>query len=467
MDDSFIMLIFTIMVLIFLIWRVVVDVNPEASADDMLLTKLHSLESGLDAYFSSPTATSVPSTDFIGSGLQNLWNSATSSWVTVSAGTSPDAAPATSGNKTSSALPTSDVTSYKLLTLNTIPKGALKTAQVGAQIVTTGIKCPANYTFDTKSNTCIGSSGDKVQGTCPLGTTIIKDASATTRCVFGCSADTDAVAVEGTGVSCYQIPQNILSEVGSDTCPTCQAPPPPPPVLHRSYDNGWIAPEQDESGNTFCPPAYPDMSSNHTGQICVAKGAKPSTMVNPVCAKPSVLEMAKGVLNGTVFYCAVQDMFKNVIPSPDNQTCPANSSLSFGGEFLYDTVPTKDNPKLVGVPINQCKTCDLNVFEKISADGSLCLMTPPDQIAAGKRYAMKATPGSFFADPKTFVPRVNGNSYNCPSQTQCAQDCVGDPNCVAYSYAGQWSACFNWASVGIQGGAGTDCCSNSGKISTG
>ena len=123
MDDSFIMLIFTVLVLIFLIWRVVVDVNPEARADDMLLNKLHSMESGLDAYFSSPTATNVPSTSSFGSEFQS-WFNGTSGSVT---------------GKPASALPTSDVTSYKLLTLNTIPKGALKTAQTGAQVVTTGI----------------------------------------------------------------------------------------------------------------------------------------------------------------------------------------------------------------------------------------------------------------------------------------------------------------------------------------
>lgn len=454
MDDSFIMLIFTVLVLIFLIWRVVVDVNPEARADDMLLNKLHSMESGLDAYFSSPTAMQVPTASSVGGGLQDWWNSATSSWVSGASG-DVSGAPAGIGQKKSTILPTSDVTSYKLLTTDTIPKGALKTARTGATLVKTGIICPANYSFDEVSSTCKGSSGDAVQGRCPDGSVIIQSPGATTQCVYGCSSDTNAVAVEGNGVSCYKIEPEVLAGTeGSDTCPTCKAPPPPPPVLHRSWDKGWVLPEKDDDGNTFCPDQYPvSANDSKNGEVCWAKDAQVSKVLKPTCQDGSHLELGHGQNNKTLYYCAKQDPISwEVIPAPELQQCPNSISIKFGEEFLAETVPTKDHPDRKPVEIQTCRTCDMPKFEKISNDGSLCLMAPGDEVTKGKRRMLQAKGNTRFGDVTSERDVLSdGHSYG---NGGCAKQCLDNLACKGYMWAwgstdrNDWAQCTLLKSLG-------------------
>jgi len=398
-------------------------VNPDARADDMLLNKLHGMESSLDAYFSSPTAMNVPTASSF-SGLQDWWNSP----MGGSAGSS-----SVTGASGQTKLVGSDVTSYKLLTTDTIPKGALKTARTGATLVKTGIICPANYSFDEVSSTCIGSANDKVQGRCPDGSVIIKSNGTTTQCVYGCSSDTNAVAIEGIGVSCYKIEAEVLAGTeGSDTCPTCKEPPPPPPVLRKSYDKGWVTPEKDEDGNTFCPDRYP-VSARDTknGEVCWAEGAQFSKSMKPICEDGSHLELGHGQNNKTVYYCAKQDPVSwEVIPAPELQMCPVGVSIKFDEEYLAETVPNKDNPNRVPVKIQQCRTCDMPKFDKISNDGSLCLPIPSDDVKSGKSHMLPPEGNKEFKNPgPQIVP-----TFSAKGNSGCSQACLNNPACKGYTW---------------------------------
>jgi hypothetical protein len=220
--------------------------------------------------------------------------------------------------------------------------------------------------------------------------------------------------------------------------------------LYRSWNNGWAKKEEDDQG-LFCPSAYPNVNPMDQ-DTCMVEGAAPSETVKPVCASGSHLELAKGLNNNTVYYCAKQDPTnKEVIPAPESQSCPP-VTLSFPGEYLYDTVPTKEFPNRVAVGVNQCKTCS-EKYEKISNDGSLCLLAETDAVGNPKKRMLKSVWGKY---PKNSGAVKGATDWVNMSDNDCQNKCINEPGCVASSMS-QWGTCTTWKSIGT--GLSDDCCS--------